>query len=156
MSALLSLSSILLLHMGMSKEAVTEGNGFVSLGHVQSLVDKLSLTERKQLSVYLQQHLTKDIISLLPIPLASHLLEFLDAETLCKIRQGIFIKNLGFLKKNNISILPKFIIIFISLHEAKWRLFIYLFVVLYCINKKRRSYLVQITIHYTLIYAFIS
>uniref|UniRef100_A0A1D1ZJS9 F-box protein MET30 n=1 Tax=Anthurium amnicola TaxID=1678845 RepID=A0A1D1ZJS9_9ARAE len=90
MSALLSLSSILLLHMGMSKEAVAGGsrdNGFVSLGHVRSLVDKLSLTERKQLSIYLQQHLTKDIISLLPIPLASHLLEFLDAETLCKIRQ---------------------------------------------------------------------
>jgi hypothetical protein len=69
--------------MGMSKETVDIG-----LFHVQSLVDRLSLTERKQLSIYLQQHLTKDIISLLPIPLASHLLELLDAETLCKIRQG--------------------------------------------------------------------
>lgn len=74
--------------MGMSKEAVEN----CGLGcHIQSLVDKLSLTERKQLSIYLQQHLTKDIISLLPIPLASHLLEFLDAETLCKIRQGILL-----------------------------------------------------------------
>ncbi|PKY27740.1 WD40 repeat-like protein [Rhizophagus irregularis] len=66
----------------MSKEVVENG-----LFRVQSLVDKLSLTERKQLSIYLQQHLTKDIISLLPIPLASHLLEFLDAENLCKIRE---------------------------------------------------------------------
>ncbi|GBB84769.1 hypothetical protein RclHR1_11340002 [Rhizophagus clarus] len=73
--------------MGMSKEAVDNGTVGLGLGHVQSLVDKLSLTERKQLSIYLQQHLTKDIISLLPIPLASHLLELLDAETLCRIRQ---------------------------------------------------------------------
>ncbi|CAI2173818.1 16193_t:CDS:2 [Funneliformis geosporum] len=65
-------------------------NGF-GLGYVQSLVDKLSLTERKKLSEYLrqqnQQHLTKDIISALPLPMATYLLEFLDAENLCKIRQ---------------------------------------------------------------------
>lgn len=102
----------------MSKEVVENG-----LFRVQSLVDKLSLTERKQLSIYLQQHLTKDIISLLPIPLASHLLEFLDAENLCKIRQGIYYYKMGSLNIN-------------SYFVARGKMaFIYLFVVLYCINK---------------------
>jgi hypothetical protein len=111
-------------------------DGFVGLGSVQSLVNKLSLAERKQLSVYLQQHLVKDIISLLPLPLASHLLEFLDAETLCKIRQGITIKKLDFMK---IFFFFLFIILnlylLINLHEEKKNgvyLFIfYLFVCLF-------------------------
>ncbi|CAG8630476.1 11436_t:CDS:2, partial [Funneliformis caledonium] len=65
-------------------------DGF-GLGYVQSLVDKLSLTERKKLSEYLQQqnqqHLNKDIISALSLSMTTYLLEFLDAENLCKIRQ---------------------------------------------------------------------
>jgi len=66
-------------------------NDNFGLGFVQSLVDKLSLTERKRLSIYLQQNLNKDIISALPLPMASYLLGFLDVETLCKIRLGNFI-----------------------------------------------------------------